>query len=149
LIKQGLINIIKNAIECMADGGELQIKTLLEPLQSYTPQHHRHWIEGLVSQAYGQIALQTPLQTAQKRVANEKRSYLQKQIKSSEIVVSEVGAFLGFGRGKIKVKIKGKIVLEAPINRINRITRNSRELIVFNEASQTRELRILRVKKLQ
>ncbi len=35
------------------------------------------------------------------------------------------------------------------LERINRITRNSRELIVFNEASQTRELRILKVKKLQ
>ncbi len=35
------------------------------------------------------------------------------------------------------------------LKRINRITRNSRELIVFNEASQTRELRILKVKKLQ
>jgi len=35
------------------------------------------------------------------------------------------------------------------LKRINRITRNSHELIVFNEASQTRELRILKVKKLQ
>ena len=30
LIKQGLINIIKNAIECMPDGGDLRIKTLME-----------------------------------------------------------------------------------------------------------------------
>jgi len=30
LIKQGLINIIKNAIECMPDGGQLRIKTFME-----------------------------------------------------------------------------------------------------------------------
>jgi len=100
---------------------KLQIKTLLHPLKSYTEQHHRHWIDGLISRAYGELALQTPLATAQKRVANEKRAYLQKQIKSSEIVVSEVGAFLGFTQGKIKVKLKGKVVMEAPINRIKRI----------------------------
>ena len=35
------------------------------------------------------------------------------------------------------------------LKRINRITRNSRELMVFNEASQTRELRILKVQKLK
>ncbi|MCD6532954.1 MAG: hypothetical protein J7L25_02600, partial [Deltaproteobacteria bacterium] len=34
------------------------------------------------------------------------------------------------------------------LDRIVRITRNTRELKVFNEASQTRELRIFKVKKL-
>ena len=34
------------------------------------------------------------------------------------------------------------------LKRINRITRNSRELLVFNEASQTRELRIFKVRKI-
>ncbi len=37
---------------------------------------------------------------------------------------------------------------ERIIKRINHITRNSRELMVFNEASQTRELRIFRVRKI-
>jgi len=98
-----------------------QIKVALTHLQSYTHMHHRHWIDGLISQAYARIATETPLTSAQKRVASEKRSYLQDQIKSSEIVVSEVGAFLGFSQGKIKVKVKGKVMLEAPINRIKRI----------------------------
>ncbi|MCK5681949.1 HEAT repeat domain-containing protein [bacterium] len=35
------------------------------------------------------------------------------------------------------------------LKRISQITRNSRELLVFNEASQTRELRILKVRKLK
>lgn len=100
---------------------KLQIKTLLEPMQSYISVHHRHWVDGLISTAYGQIEVQTPLVSAQKKVASEKRTYLQKQIKSSEIVVSEVGAFLGFSQGKIKVKLKGKVVMQAPINRIKRI----------------------------
>ena len=100
---------------------KLQIKTLLEPLLSYEEQHHKHWIERLISVAYDKLALQTPLVSAKKRVASEKRSYMQRQIKSSEIVVSDVGAFLGISQGKIKVKVKGKVVLEAPINCIKRI----------------------------
>ena len=100
---------------------KMQIKALLEPLKSYTDIHHRHWIDSLISQAYAKLALHTPLVSARKRVSNEKRAYLQHQIKSSEIVVSEVGAFLGFSQGKIKVKVKGKIMMEAPINRIKRI----------------------------
>ncbi len=100
---------------------KMQIKAVLTYLQSYKHMHHRHWIDGLISQAYARIAMETPLASAQKRVASEKRSYLQEQIKSSEIVVSEVGAFLGFSQGKIKVKVKGKVLLEAPVNRIKRI----------------------------
>ena len=100
---------------------KIEIRELLSNLKSYTILQHKHWIEGLISQAYAHIALQTPLVTAQKRVSYEKRAYLQHQIKSSEIVVSQVGAFLGFSQGKIKVKVKGIVVLEAPINRIKRI----------------------------
>lgn len=100
---------------------KMRIRVALSELKSYTEMHHRHWTESLISRAYARIALDTPLASAQKRVAGEKRSYLQKQIKSSEIVVSEVGAFLGFSQGKIKVKIKGRVVMEAPINRIKRI----------------------------
>ncbi len=98
-----------------------QIRTLLEPLEGYEVAHHRRWIDRLISQAYAELAAQSPLSSARKRVSSEKRTYLQHQIKSSEIVVSEVGAFLGFSRGKIKVKVKGKIMMEAPINRIKRI----------------------------
>lgn len=98
-----------------------ELRAILIDLKSYDEVNHKRWIEELISQAYQELALQTPLITAQKRVASEKSSYLQQQIKSSEIVVSEVGAFLGFSQGKIKVKVKGKVVLEAPINRIKRI----------------------------
>ena len=100
---------------------KMQIKSILSPMQSYVSVHQRHWIDGLISKAYAQIEMATPLVSAQKKVANEKKIYLQKQIKSSEIVVSEVGAFLSFSQGKIKVKVKGKVVMEAPVNRIKRI----------------------------
>ncbi len=116
-----LIEKIVHAKQHKMVNSKMQIRVLLEPMKSYVTVHHRHWVEGLISQAYAKIALQTPLVSAQNRVANEKRTYLQEQIKSSEIVVSQVGAFLGFSQGKIKVKVKGKIVLEAPINRIKRI----------------------------
>jgi len=125
LLQDALDNIIVNKIVEAKNqkriNSKLQIKELLQPLHSYTDQHHRHWIDGLISQAYGKLALQNPLLSAQKRVSVEKRSYLQKQIKSSEIVVSEIGAFLSFSQGKIKVKLRGKIIMEAPINRIKRI----------------------------
>jgi group II intron reverse transcriptase/maturase/CRISPR-associated endonuclease Cas1 len=98
-----------------------QLRTLLEPLRTYTEVHHRHWIDGLISRAYSQLALDKPLESAHKRATSEKRTFLQKQIKSSEIVISEVGAYLGFSQGKIKVKLKGKVIMEAPVNRIQRI----------------------------
>ena len=116
-----LVEKIVHAKQHKTVNSKMQIRVLLESMKSYVTVHHRHWVDGLISQAYAKIALQTPLVSAQKRVANEKRTYLQEQIKSSEIVVSQVGAFLGFSQGKIKVKVKGKIVLEAPVNRIKRI----------------------------
>jgi len=116
-----LVEKILHAKQKKTVTSKMQIRVLLEPMKSYTVVHHRHWVDSLISQAYARLALKTPLVSAQKRVAHEKRAYLQHQIKSSEIVVSEVGAFLGFSQGKIKVKVKGKIVMESPINRIKRI----------------------------
>ena len=99
-----------------------QIEQVLEPLKSYVlPEHPGKWKRELISEAYSRIEVQTPLVSAKKQVAVEKRSYLQKQIKSSEIVISQAGAFLGFSRGKIKVKLHGKVVMEAPVNQIKRI----------------------------
>ena len=98
-----------------------QIKVALTELQSYVPEHHRQWIERLIVQAYAQLAMKKPLESAQKRVAVEKRNFLQKQIKASELVVSQIGAFIGFSQGKLKVKLKGRIIAEAPIGHIKRI----------------------------
>lgn len=116
-----IVEKIVEAKQCKTLNSKMHIKAALREMKSYVPMHHRHWIDGLVSQAYAKIALQTPLMSAKKKVAHEKRAFLQSQIKSSEIVVSEVGAFLGFTRGKIKVKVKGRVVMEAPVNRIKRI----------------------------
>ena len=99
-----------------------QIEEMLEPLKSYLVfEHPRQWKRKLISEAYSRIEVQKPLVSAKKQVAVEKRTYLQKQIKSSEIVVSQAGAFLGFSQGKIKVKLHGKVVMQTPVNRIKRI----------------------------
>ena len=99
-----------------------QIEQVIEPLKSYVVfEHPRQWKRKLIGEAYSRIEVQKPLVSAKKQVAVEKRSYLKKQIKSSEIVVSQTGAFLGFSQGKIKVKLHGKVVMEAPVNRIKRI----------------------------
>lgn len=97
------------------------LRIQLEMLKSYVPQHHKRWTEGLIARAYEEIALQKPLDSAQKRVAHEKQRFLQKQIKASELVVSKVGSFIGFSQGKLKVKLRGKVLAEAPIGRIERI----------------------------
>ena len=88
---------------------------------TYVPVERKHWQASLISKAYAVLELETPLKSAKKRVANEKRDFLQKQIRSTEIVISEPGLFVGYSQGKIKVKQKGRVVLEAPINRIERI----------------------------
>lgn len=98
-----------------------RLRVLLESLKSYIPQHRRRWIERLITRAYEILALQQPLDSAKKRVANEKRRFLQKQIKGSELVVTQTGAFIGFSQGKLKVKLRGKVIAEAPIARVERI----------------------------
>jgi len=96
-------------------------RSTLESLLSYTEVAHRSWVDDLISRAYERIAMEDPLRSAGKRVAAEKRRHLHKEAKSSEIIVSEPGMFLGISRGRIKVKNKGKVLLEAPVNRIRRI----------------------------
>jgi len=99
-----------------------ELKTILEPLQSYdTKKNHSKWINTLISIAYEQISLEKPLKEAKEKVRKQKYLYLKEQIKSSELVVSQTGAFLGFSQGKIKVKLKGKVVAQAPINKIKRV----------------------------
>jgi len=102
-------------------GSKNQIKIVLDDLGSYVVSHHKRWIESLISQAYARIALKKPFNSAKKKVANEKRVFLQKQIKSSELIVSHEGMFVGFSRGRVTVKVKGKIVAEAPIAQLKRI----------------------------
>ncbi len=98
-----------------------KLTTTLEHAESYISQNRRHWIERLIQTAYTQVAIDKPLESAQKRVQLEKTKFLQKQIKSEELVISQSGAFLGFSQGKLKVKIAGKVVAEAPIHHIKRI----------------------------
>jgi group II intron reverse transcriptase/maturase/CRISPR-associated endonuclease Cas1 len=98
------------------------IRELIDNLQPYSVDiQHTKWINTLISKAYEQISLQKPLKSAKTIIATEKRQYLQQHIKSTELIISEVGAYLGFSQGKIKVKIKGKVVSQVPINRITRI----------------------------
>ena len=98
-----------------------EIRKVMREALSYIEQNHKNWIERLLSRAYDKMAMQKPLESAQKKVEKEKRKYLQKQIKSTEIVVSDFGAFVGIWQGKIKIKLGGKVIAEAPINRIKRI----------------------------
>ena len=97
------------------------IRKIMHKAMSYTEQNHKNWVEYLIVKAYEQIAIKKPLATAQKKVAKEKQEYLKKQIKSTELIISELGAYLGVAQGKVKVKIKGKVKAQAPINKLKRI----------------------------
>ena len=97
---------------------------LLYDLKSYQPltqeqrQKHAHT---LVAKAYEQIALKTPLKTAQKEINKSKTSYLKESIKSSEIILSKFGLYAGVTKGKVIVKEYGKIVKQLPLNSVTRI----------------------------
>jgi group II intron reverse transcriptase/maturase/CRISPR-associated endonuclease Cas1 len=116
LVEKIIISKEKNKVS-----SKRQFKELLHQVKTYVPVVMHRWTDSLIEEAYERIRLKRPLHSARKKANEEKRLYLQRQIKASEIVVTEPGSFLGFVRGKIKLKIKGKIVTEAPINRIRRI----------------------------
>jgi len=51
-----------------------------------------------------------PLETAEKKMQKKKRSFLQDQIKSSEIILNRFGLYVSMSKGKIVVKEYGKVI---------------------------------------
>ena len=99
-------------------------KQLLFELQSYhnsTQEHKQKKAHELIDTAYKQLALQTPLKSAKKEIEKNKNSYLKEQIKSSELILSKYGLYVGITRGKIVVKEYGKVIRQLPIKTITRI----------------------------
>ncbi len=97
---------------------------LLYGIKSYQPQtdeERQKHSNYLISKAYEQIALKTPLKTAQKEIQKSKTNYLKESIKSSEIVLSRYGLYIGITKGKIVIKEYGKIVKQLPLNAVTRI----------------------------
>jgi len=69
-----------------------------------------------VTKAYESLALTQPLESAKKVMAKKKSTFLQDQIKSSEIVLGKYGLYASVSKGKLVVKEYGKVVKKVPIN---------------------------------
>ncbi len=97
---------------------------LLHDLKTYFPatqEERQQHAQRLIAKAYEQLALATPLKTAQKEIAKSKTDYLKESIKSSEIILSKFGLYIGITRGKVVVKEYGKIIKQMPLNAVSRI----------------------------
>ncbi|HIP51522.1 MAG TPA: hypothetical protein EYG94_05460 [Campylobacterales bacterium] len=74
-----------------------------------------------VAKAYESLALTQPLESAKKVMAKKKSTFLQDQIKSSEIVLGKYGLYASVSKGKLVVKEYGKVVKKVPINWVTRV----------------------------
>ena len=99
-------------------------KQILFTLQSYEPQSKQmqeHHINGLITQAYEMISLEDPLKSAKKEISKNKTDFLKAQIKSSELVLTKFGLYIGISKGKVMVKEYGKVIKKLPINQLSRV----------------------------
>jgi len=119
-----LINKIKEAKQAKSINKKSLFKQMLFELDSFeeiTKEQKLHHIDELISKAYEMIALSDPLKSAKKEIKKSKKSFLKSQIKSSELILSRFGLYVGVTKGKIVVKEYGKIVKSLPINKASRI----------------------------
>ena len=67
------------------------------------------------------MTLEKPLENAEKKMGKKKKSFLQEQIKSSEIILNRFGLYISMSKGKIVVKEYGKVIQTSPVNWVTRI----------------------------
>ena len=99
----------------------IQILTDFYSIFNQSLEERQKYAHFLVDRAYELLASQAPLESAQKKIDKKKRTFLQSQIKSSEIILDRYGLYVSVNRGKIVVKEYGKIVQKSPINSITRV----------------------------
>lgn len=99
----------------------LQLLVELDDFRYETLEEKQQHAHNLIDKAYKLIALSKPLKSAKNQIEKKKLSFLQEQIKASEIIVNKYGIYISINRGKIVVKEYGKVVKKAPINWITRI----------------------------
>ena len=99
----------------------IQILVTLEDLEHNTLEEKQRHAHNLVVRAYEALTLEKPLENAQKKMAKKKSSFLQEQIKSSEIILNRFGLYVSMSKGKIVVKEYGKVIQTSPVNWVTRI----------------------------
>ncbi len=99
----------------------IQILVELEDLEHNTKEEKLKHAHNLIARAYEALTLEKPLENAQKKMEKKKKSFLQEQIKSSEIVLNRFGLYVSMSKGKIVVKEYGKVIQTSPVNWVTRI----------------------------
>jgi len=99
----------------------VQILVELDDLQGSTREEKKLYAKQMVTKAYESLALTQPMKTAKKAMDKKKSTFLQDQIKSSEIVLGKFGLYASISKGNLVVKEYGKVVKKVPINWVTRI----------------------------
>jgi group II intron reverse transcriptase/maturase/CRISPR-associated endonuclease Cas1 len=99
----------------------IQLLVTLEDLEHNTLEEKQRHAHNLVARAYEALTLEKPLENAEKKMAKKKSSFLQEQIKSSEIILNRFGLYISMSKGKIVVKEYGKVIQTSPVNWVTRI----------------------------
>ena len=102
-------------------GKFVQILVALDDLDGSTKEEKKLFAKNMVTKAYESLALTQPLESAKKVMAKKKSTFLQDQIKSSEIVLGKYGLYASVSKGKLVVKEYGKVVKKVPINWVTRV----------------------------
>jgi CRISPR-associated endonuclease Cas1/group II intron reverse transcriptase/maturase len=115
------IALAKKSKEINKKSKFVQILVGLEDLEHNTKEEKQRHAHNLIARAYESIAMAKPLENAEKKMAKKKSSFLQEQIKSSEIILNRFGLYISMSKGKIVVKEYGKVIQTSPINWVTRI----------------------------
>jgi CRISPR-associated endonuclease Cas1/group II intron reverse transcriptase/maturase len=115
------IALAKKSKEINKKSKFIQILVALEDLEHSTKEEKLKHANSLVARAYESIAMAKPLENAEKKMAKKKSSFLQEQIKSSEIILNRFGLYISMSKGKIVVKEYGKVIQTSPVNWVTRI----------------------------
>jgi len=102
-------------------GKFIQILVELDDFEGSTKEEKKHFAKSMVTKAYESLALKEPMETAKKAIAKKKSTFLQDQIKSSEIILGKFGLYASVSKGKLVVKEYGKVVKKVPINWVTRV----------------------------
>ena len=115
------IALAKKSKEINKKSRFIQILVSLDDLEHNTKEEKQKHAHNLIARAYESIAMAKPLETAEKKMQKKKSSFLQEQIKSSEIILNRFGLYISMSRGKIVVKEYGKVIQTSPVNWVTRI----------------------------
>lgn len=94
----------------------IQLLVELDDIHNSTLEEKTVHARELIGKAYESIALKKPLDVAGKMIAKKKSSFLQEQMKSTEIILNKYGIYVSLSKGKVTVKEYGKVVKKVPVN---------------------------------